>query len=392
MDREGQKRTQKQVTKKTTKKSPRRGAGKFKDNVTNKLANKFTNRAEDKTGARTNKFSRTDSPSRTESSSRPHGPATSRPTRPKPHLAQPSAHSSHSVHSIMNELSDDAPRAFTKDSVRYVEVIGGYEDQRIDNFLIRELKGVPLAHIYRVIRKGEVRVNKKRVKQTHKLELGDMVRIPPMSTGPKSIPPDPARFQYLKDRIVYEDETIFILNKPHGLAVHEGSNIQSGLIEALRVVFPEHKQLELVHRLDKETSGLIIIAKNRSVMKQLNEMLRERQIKKTYHAVVVGRWPKGLNKVDLPLEGDKESVTTFQVLENREKTTLIEAHPLTGRTHQIRLHCQASGHSIVGDSLYGDKNFEFLNDSPRMYLHAAQLKFIHPKTGDMVHVKAESGF
>ncbi len=279
-----------------------------------------------------------------------------------------------------------------KTGVRYVEVTAGYEDQRIDNFLIRELKGVPLSHIYRVIRKGEVRVNKKRIEQTYKLQVGDLVRIPPMSTGPKSIPPDPARFAYLKDRIVYEDDTLLILNKPHGLAVHEGSNIQSGLIEALRVLFPEYRHLELVHRLDKETSGLIIIAKCRSTMKLLHDMLRERKIKKTYQAVVVGRWPKGLNKVDLVLEGDKESVTTFQILENREKTTLIEAHPLTGRTHQIRLHCQAAGHSIVGDPLYGDMNFENFNDSPRMFLHAAQLKFTHPKSGEMIVVKAESGF
>lgn len=279
-----------------------------------------------------------------------------------------------------------------KDSVRYVEVKPGYEDQRIDNFLIRELKGVPLSHIYRVVRKGEVRVNKKRIDQTYKLQVGDIVRIPPMSTGPKSIPPDPARFQYLKDRIVYEDDTLFILNKPHGLAVHDGSNIQSGLIEALRVVFPEYPQLELVHRLDKETSGLIIITKSRSVLKLLHEMLRERKIKKTYQAVVVGRWPKGLNKVDIVLEGDKESVTTFQILEHREKTTLIEAHPLTGRTHQIRLHCQASGHSIVGDPLYGDQSFARQYDAPRMFLHAAQLKFVHPKTGEMIHVRAESGF
>ena len=279
-----------------------------------------------------------------------------------------------------------------RDGVRYVEVVSGYEDQRIDNFLIRELKGVPLPHIYRVIRKGEVRVNKKRIKQTYRLQIGDTVRIPPMSTGPKSIPPDPSRFQYLKDRVAYEDDTLLILNKPHGLAVHDGSNIQSGLIEALRVVYPEFPQLELVHRLDKETSGLIMVAKSRSVMRSLHQMLRDREVKKTYQAVVVGRWPKGLNKVDLPLEGDKESLTTFQIIEHRTKTTLIEAHPLTGRTHQIRLHCQASGHSIVGDPLYGDQNFDRLNDSPRMFLHAAQLKFTHPKTGQLIHVKAESGF
>jgi 23S rRNA pseudouridine955/2504/2580 synthase len=279
-----------------------------------------------------------------------------------------------------------------RDGVRYIEVVLGYEDQRIDNFLIRELKGVPLSHIYRILRKGEVRVNKKRIKQTYRLQLGDVVRIPPISTGPKSIPPDPSRFQYLKDRVVYEDETLIILNKPQGLAVHEGSNIQSGLIEALRVVYPEFPQLELVHRLDKETSGLIMIAKSRSTMKLLHDMLRNREIKKTYQAVVVGRWPKGLNKVDLVLEGDKESVTTFQILEYRAKTTLIEAHPLTGRTHQIRLHCQASGYPIVGDPLYGDATFDRLNDSPRMYLHAAQLKLTHPKTGKLIHVKAESGF
>ncbi len=279
-----------------------------------------------------------------------------------------------------------------RDGVRFIEVTSGYEDQRIDNFLIRELKGVPLPHIYRVLRKGEVRVNKKRIKQIYRLQLGDLVRIPPMSIGPKSVPADPARFQYLKDRVVYEDETLLILNKPFGLAVHEGSNIHSGLIEALRVLYPEYPQLELVHRLDKETSGLIMIAKSRALMRSLHEMLRERQIKKTYQAVVVGRWPKGLNKVDLVLEGNKEASTTFQILEHRDKTTLIEAHPLTGRTHQIRLHCQASGFPIVGDPLYGNKNFDQLEDSPRMFLHAAQLKFIHPKSGACIHVKADSGF
>jgi len=280
-----------------------------------------------------------------------------------------------------------------RNGVRFVEVKDGFEDQRIDNFLIRELKGVPLSHIYRILRKGEVRVNKKRIKPTYRVCLGDVIRVPPVATGPKSIPPDPSRFEYLIERVVYEDEFLLVVNKPHGLAVHGGTNVQGGLIEALRGIRPGAAALELVHRIDKETSGLVMVAKSRAVLKALHQLFRDREVKKTYQALVVGRWPKNLNKVDKVLEGDKESLTTFQVIEYREDgTTLIEAHPLTGRTHQIRLHCQLSGHSIVGDELYGDFVFDQKHKSKRMYLHAHQLKFIHPKTGQLVQVSVESGF
>ena len=285
--------------------------------------------------------------------------------------------------------------------VQYVKIDDASEDQRIDNFLIKKLKNVPKTHIYRILRKGEVRVNKKRVKQTYRLQFGDEVRIPPVVYSQRDVKIDPAKFEYLNDRVVFEDDDILVLNKPHGLAVHGGSKTAGGLIEAMRLLRPKLKSLELAHRLDKETSGLLILAKKRSVLKKLHEMLREKQVNKTYHAVVVGRWPKNLNKVDRPVQAKadraaqsepKESVTTFQVIEPREGTTLVECKPHTGRTHQIRIHCQQMRHPIVGDDKYGDEAFDEKHKPGRMFLHAVRLKFEHPVTGEILNLVAESGF
>lgn len=285
--------------------------------------------------------------------------------------------------------------------VKYVKVDDASDDQRIDNFLIKHLKGVPKSYIYRIIRKGEVRVNKKRIKQTYRLQLGDEVRIPPVSTTQSEININPEKFKYLLDCIVYEDDDLMVINKPRGLAVHGGSKTPGGLIEAMRLLKPKLKSLELAHRLDKETSGLLILGKKRSVLKKLHEMLRSKEVKKTYHAVVIGKWPKSLNKVDRPVQAKadraaasepKESLTTFQVMENRNGTTLVECRPHTGRTHQIRIHCQMAGHPIVGDDKYGNEDYDKRNKPGRMFLHAYELKFAHPVTGEPVLVTVDSGF
>ena len=277
-------------------------------------------------------------------------------------------------------------------------------DQRIDNFLLNYLKNVPKTRIYKMLRKGEVRVNGGRIKPPYRLQADDQVRVPPVyqkkrEEGPSASLNDVKR---LESCIVYESERLIVLNKPSGIAVHGGSGLSFGVIEAMRSLRPEQKYLELVHRIDRDTSGCLLIAKRRSTLRYLQLQFRERTIKKTYHAVVAGHWPKTLKKVSLALEksnitsgekitvvseAGKPSLTYFKVLDTYTDSSLIEASPKTGRTHQIRVHCAASGHVICGDSRYDVDNVSPFTD--RLFLHAFSIEFKETPESNSQTVSAE---
>jgi len=280
--------------------------------------------------------------------------------------------------------------------------------QRLDNYLLARLKGVPKSMIYRIVRKGEVRVNKGRVKPEYKLQAGDEIRIPPVRVAPAQELPNPKLDQIasLEKAILFEDECLIVINKPSGLAVHGGSGLRFGLIEGLRSLRPKHAFLELVHRLDRDTSGIILVAKKRSALRSLHEQLREKQMDKRYVALVAGKWPNNKKKVDAPLQRNtlksgervvrvdaagKESLTRFKVLEHYAVGTLIEAEPVTGRTHQIRVHAQVVGHPIAGDDKYGEAAFDALtkqNGLQRLFLHARELTFLHPRRETTMRIEA----
>lgn len=293
--------------------------------------------------------------------------------------------------------------------VSFVTITDGNHGQRLDNFLLSTLKGVPKALIYRVIRKGEVRINKKRAKADTRIADGDIVRIPPMRIAQRDeAPPVSTVLQgILDDAIVHEDEGLLVVNKPSGLAVHGGSGVNLGLIEALRQMRPTHTFLELVHRLDRDTSGLILIAKKRSVLTALQRMLANKSgISKRYLAMVHGGWSRSVLDVKAPLlrierqsgermvivdEKGKSAHTRTRLLNAGPHYSLIEAEPVTGRTHQIRVHCQYEGHVIAGDQKYRDTGLVEIDKKQgvnRLFLHAWQLKFRHPLTGDVLKLEA----
>ncbi|CUA82901.1 23S rRNA pseudouridine(955/2504/2580) synthase RluC [Pseudidiomarina woesei] len=292
--------------------------------------------------------------------------------------------------------------------VRFQTVEAGYQEQRIDNYLLAQLKGVPKSLVYRILRKGEVRVNKKRVKPEYKLQIGDVIRIPPVRVAEATPLPSAKldQVQALQEHILYEDDVLMVINKPAGLAVHGGSGLQFGLIESLRALRPDAKQMELVHRLDRETSGCILIAKRRSALRSLHEQLRNKTMDKQYLALVRGQWQKHVKLIAAPLlkntlksgervvrvdaEG-KPSETRFRIIEKFEQCTLVEASPITGRTHQIRVHALHAGHPIACDPKYGDVEFDQLVQQyglNRLFLHAHQLTFSHPQTAKPVTVNA----
>ena len=299
--------------------------------------------------------------------------------------------------------------------VQILEVDPDCAGQRIDNFLMSRLKGVPKSRLYRLLRKGEVRVNKGRVKPEHKLQAGDQVRVPPIRLAQQGdvVPVGGELAELLALAIVFEDDWLIAINKPPGLAVHGGSGVQIGLIEALRQMKPDVKFLELVHRLDRETSGVILVAKKRSALKALQEQFREKSeqmtlagIRKTYLALVDGQWPAQRREVNEPLlrtelaSGDrmvrvsaegKPSKTLFAVVESLQGATLVEASPVTGRTHQIRVHARIAGCPLLGDDKYG---IDVINEKlkrkglRRLCLHAAKLTFLHPVTEQQMTVEA----
>lgn len=269
------------------------------------------------------------------------------------------------------------------------------EGQRLDNFLSSLLKGLPKSRIYRIIRKGEVRVNKHRVSINYRLMSEDCLRIPPMRLSPSSPSPTSPSAAFRKDlekNILYEDEALMVINKPAGLAVHGGSGVSLGLIEALRTMRPDAPFLELVHRIDRDTSGCVLIAKKRKMLLHLHNCLQQGTIQKHYYALVRGQWrggklieaplkkytlPSGERRVKVESSG-KISQTAFRVLKSSKDATLLEASPLTGRTHQIRVHCAFMGHPILGDQKYGETK------EKRLFLHAITLKVPLPDREDLV--------
>lgn len=297
-------------------------------------------------------------------------------------------------------------------AVRTVQVGEESAGQRLDNFLLRELKGVPKTHVYRIIRSGEVRVNKGRAGADTRVEAGDVVRVPPVRLPERAAAaPAPAR----EFPVLFEDEHLLAIDKPPGVAVHGGSGVSFGVIEQLRRSRPNAKLLELVHRLDRETSGVLLVAKKRSALTGLQDQFRGRETGKTYLALVTGAWPANRKVIDLPLHkyllaGDDESagerrvrvtgkddpqgmrsITLVKVARRLGAFTLLEVTIKTGRTHQIRVHLASQGHPIAGDDKYGD--FE-LNKSlqrqglKRMFLHAWRLQFHHPATAEPVSLEA----
>ena len=279
--------------------------------------------------------------------------------------------------------------------------------QRLDNYLLGELKGVPRSHVYRLIRSGQVRVNSGRTSPSYRLQAGDRVRVPPVGLRP-AVPATatPDRLEWLTERILYEDSRILVLDKPAGLAVHGGSNVSLGCIEALRLLRPDSKDLELAHRLDRDTSGCLLLAKRRSALRMLHELLREGRVDKRYLTLVKGPWPEGATEIDAPLvtrrvggearvkvdESGKESRSTFRLVDRFGKTaSLLEVSIDTGRTHQIRVHAVHAGHPVAGDERYGDKDFDEYMKSfrlTRMFLHAHSLSFDWPDTGEPFNASA----
>lgn len=306
-----------------------------------------------------------------------------------------------------NELDERFSR------VQYLTVDSDQAGQRVDNYLVARLKGVPRTHIYKLLRKGEVRVNKGRVKADSRLADGDVVRLPPLKVARREPPKQLSQGlgRLLEGSVLFEDDGLLVVNKPPGLAVHGGSGVSLGLIEALRQLRPEARYLELVHRLDRDTSGCIMVAKKRSYLRFLQQSLREKTagaggINKIYQALVLGRWPERAQRVDAPLlkleasggrerivkihpEG-KRSLTQFKVLQRYEGFTLVEARPITGRTHQIRVHAQSKGCPLLGDEKYGrDEVNEAMRNkgSKRLFLHASAL---HIKLPDGQEVSVEA--
>ncbi|WP_119153722.1 RluA family pseudouridine synthase [Caldimonas tepidiphila] len=297
--------------------------------------------------------------------------------------------------------------------MQHLAVDEGSAGQRLDNFLLKNLKGVPKTHVYRIIRSGEVRVNKGRAAADTRVEAGDEVRVPPVRLPDRAgTVPAPAR----EFPVLFEDEHLIAVNKPAGVAVHGGSGVSFGVIEQLRQARPEARFLELVHRLDKETSGLLLIAKKRSALTALQEQFRNRETGKTYAALVLGAWPAGRKVIDVALhkyltaEGERRvravsedhdegrrSITLVQPLRSYPGYTLLDVTIKTGRTHQIRVHLAHEGHAIAGDEKYGDfalnKALARGDAVPgcrfeRMFLHARRLRFEHPASGETIELQA----
>src|SRR5476651_2458559 len=305
------------------------------------------------------------------------------------------------------------PSTLVQPQAQFVTITEEEAGQRIDNYLLRVCKGVPKSHIYRILRSGEVRVNKGRIDQLYRLQDGDVVRIPPVRVAEKS---DTSAVPAAEFKIVFEDSHLLVIDKPSGTAVHGGSGVSFGVIEQLRRSRPEQKYLELVHRLDRETSGILLLAKRRSALVALQEQFRARETGKTYAALVVGRWPAKLKVIDVALhktedaggerrvravandhEDGQRSISLVRIAQQFAATTLLDVTIKTGRTHQIRVHLSHSGHVIVGDDKYGDfaLNRRYARGEAvpgvrfeRMFLHARQLAFDHPASGERIELVA----
>ena len=290
--------------------------------------------------------------------------------------------------------------------VQFLRILESQQGQRIDNFLIRYLKGVPRSRVYRLIRRGEVRINKKRCKPAQKLQINDEVRIPPFSgaTTTQPVKPGSVMEQLLENSVLFENDEMLVINKPAGIAVHGGSNVRLGLIEALRQIKPQWRDLELAHRLDRDTSGCLIISKNNLFLRYIHNKFKVKSVHKEYLALVHGEWPDGLSKIEAPLlknhlsskerivtvrADGRSSLTRFEVIRKLNESTLIKALPVSGRKHQIRAHCKHAGHPIVGDRKYALKAFNtsFVNIKT-LCLHASKIKFLLQGESEFIEVEA----
>ena len=298
----------------------------------------------------------------------------------------------------------------TAEGPKVRSLTAGEEDagQRLDNFLFRTLKGVPKSHVYRLLRTGQVRVNKKRVKPDYRLEEGDELRLPPVRQEEKAAPGKPPHWQQeaMRAGILFEDERILVVNKPAGMAVHGGSGVSFGVIETLRVLRPEAPGLELAHRLDRDTSGCLIVAKRRSAVRPLHAAFRDGSVEKHYLALLAHPWQGGNREVNAPLEKNqveggerivkvsragKEAKSLFMPLQKFGGSVLADVRIYTGRTHQIRVHASYIGHPVAGDDKYGDREANKVLKAAglkRMFLHAHRLSFPHPETGERLDLTA----
>jgi len=298
-----------------------------------------------------------------------------------------------------------SPDATTR--ARQVTVSAEEAGQRIDNFLVRHLKGVPKSHIYRILRRGEVRVNSGRIQARYKLNAGDSVRIPPLRTGVDSSPPvGESAGHRLEPAILLETDRYLVLNKPSGMAVHGGSGLSHGVIEALRAARPDAPYLELAHRLDRETSGCLVLAKRRSFLRHFQQQLRAGQVSKHYLALLCGAWGGGRQAVDVSLRkhqlqggermvrvdaDGKQALSVFSTVATFTGATLVDVELGTGRTHQIRVHAAHLGHPVAGDEKYGERvanQAMRMLGLRRMFLHARLLEFTDPASDDRVSVSA----
>jgi 23S rRNA pseudouridine955/2504/2580 synthase len=294
------------------------------------------------------------------------------------------------------------------ESVQMITITEAEDGQRVDNFLCGRLKGVPKSHVYKIIRSGEVRVNKCRVKASTRVEEGDIVRIPPIRKKEERAEgqaPDRVLDQ-LRKAVLFEDNALIVLNKPSGLAVHGGSGLSLGLIEVARQVWPKESKLELVHRLDRETSGCLVLARTRAALLDMQQQLQRHKVTKEYTALCVGKWPSHMRSIDAPLlrnqlksgervvrvsEDGKQAETLFRVIQHYKLGSLLRVRLISGRTHQIRVHTQLAGHPLAGDSKYGDeeanKKLKGLG-LKRLFLHSSHLKFRHPISGELIEIYA----
>ena len=304
---------------------------------------------------------------------------------------------------MVSSVTNNVPKA------QKIVISNEYTGQRVDNFLFTYLKGVPKTRVYRIIRKGEVRINMGRVKPDYRLVSGDLLRIPPLRhEEPKpliELPWNDKAAHSILDQILYEDESLLIINKPAGIAVHGGSGVSFGVIEALRYIRGTAHPMELIHRLDRDTSGCLMISKRRSALRAIHELLRSGEINKVYWTLVKGDWAGGqsitaaLKKNQLSsgerivrvAKDGQSALTEFRVLQKFQKASLIEAKPRTGRTHQIRVHAASVGNPIAGDPKYGDSQFNIDMKSlgvTRLFLHARQISLKLPGTDKILSVEA----
>lgn len=307
----------------------------------------------------------------------------------------------------MNSLAGNRRiKILPKIEAQKIIISSAHEGQRLDNFLLTKLKGVPKTRIYRLIRKGEVRVNSGRTKPLYRLKLGDTVRVPPVRMGVReTVKPSLELQSLLAASILYEDEELLVINKPSGLPVHGGTQVQCTVIDVLKAMMPDQPFLALAHRLDKETSGCLIVAKNRASLTELHDLLKAHKVQKTYCALTLGRWKNKITHVTLAMqknqlrsgervacisEEGKSARTDFIVTKEFGNASLMDVILHTGRTHQIRLHAQISGHPVAGDEKYGDKQFNQQMKQlglRRLFLHAKKIEFVR-KNGQHVSVLA----